>query len=165
MDKPIRKAVRCYLIKDNEVVVTKYKKGNKKEGYYDIPGGKIEEGESPKQTAIREMKEETGIEIQNLKYKGIMTIEYPDRLFIVDTFLTKEYEGEPQEFEENTSEWIDIDELLKKEKILSNIILLDKFLIKGLIDDNRNFNLHIKVDEQENILGIDYNLEKIINKK
>ena len=165
MDKPIRKAVRCYLIKDNEVVVTKYKKGNKKEGYYDIPGGKIEEGESPKQTEKREMKEETGIEIQNLKYKGIMTIEYPDRLFIFDTFITKEYEGEPQEFEENTSEWIDIDELLKKEKILSNIILLDKFLIKGLIDDNRNFNLHIKVDEQENILGIDYNLEKIINKK
>ena len=160
MDKPIRKAVRCYLIKDNEVVVTKYKKGNKKEGYYDIPGGKIEEGESPKQTAIREMKEETGIEIQNLKYKGIMTIEYPDRMFIFDTFISKEYEGEPQEFEENTSEWIDIDELLKKEKILSNIILLDKFLIKGLIDDNRNFNLHIKVDEQENILEIDYKLEK-----
>ena len=146
-------------------VVTKYKKGNKKEGYYDIPGGKIEEGETPKQTAIREMKEETGIEIQNLKYKGIMTIEYPDRMFIFDTFISKEYEGEPQEFEENTSEWIDIDELLKKEKILSNIILLDKFLIKGLIDDNRNFNLHIKVDEQENILGIDYNVEKIINKK
>jgi 8-oxo-dGTP diphosphatase len=165
MDKPIRKAVRCYLIKDNEVVVTKYKKGNKKEGYYDIPGGKIEEGETPKQTAIREMKEETGIEIQNLKYKGIMTIEYPDRMFIFDTFISKEYEGEPQEFEENTSEWIDIDELLKKEKILSNIILLDKFLIKGLIDDNRNFNLYIKVDEQENILGIDYNVEKIINKK
>ena len=164
MDKPIRKAVRCYLIKDNEVVVTKYKKGNKKEGYYDIPGGKIEEGETPKQTAIREMKEETGIEIQNLKYKGIMTIEYPDRMFIFDTFISKEYEGEPQEFEENTSEWIDIDELLKKEKILSNIILLDKCLIKGLIDDNRNFNLYIKVDEQENILGIDYNVEKIINK-
>ena len=160
MDKPIRKAVRCYLIKDNEVVVTKYKKGNKKEGYYDIPGGKIEEGESPKQTAIREMKEETGIEIQNLKYKGIMTIEYPNRMFIFDTFISKEYEGEPQEFKENISEWIDIDELLKKEKILSNIILLDKFLIKGLIDDNRNFNLHIKVDEQENILEIDYKLEK-----
>ena len=160
MDKPIRKAVRCYLIKDNEVVVTKYKKGNKKEGYYDIPGGKIEEGESPKQTAIREMKEETGIEIQNLKYKGIMTIEYPNRMFIFDTFISKEYEGEPQEFEENTSEWIDIDELLKKEKIFSNIILLDKFLIKGLIDDNHNFNLYIKVDEQENILEIDYKLEK-----
>ena len=31
MDKPIRKAVRCYLIKDNKVVVPKYKEGNKNE--------------------------------------------------------------------------------------------------------------------------------------
>ena len=115
MDKSIRKAVRCYLIKDNKVVVTKYKKGNRKEGYYDIPGGKIEEGEIPKQTAIREMKEETGI---------------------------------------------DIKELLQKEKILSNIMILDRFFIRGLIDDNYNFSMHIVVDEQENILDVDYSLEE-----
>ena len=60
MFKTVRKAIRCYLIKDNKAVVTKYKKGNKKEVYYDIPGGKIEEGELPEQTAIMEMKEETG---------------------------------------------------------------------------------------------------------
>lgn len=160
MDKLIRKAVRCYLIKGNKVVVTKYKKGNKKEGYYDIPGGKIEEGEIPKQTAIREMKEETGIDIKNLKYKGIMTIEYPNRKFIFDTFISDEYEGNSQEFEENTSEWIEINQLLQKEKILSNIILLNRFFIKGLIDDNYSFSLYIKVDEQENILDIDYSLEE-----
>ena len=57
MNKPIRKAVRCYVIKDNNVLVTKYKQGNK-EGYYDIPGGKIEEGEFPEQTAIREMRKQ-----------------------------------------------------------------------------------------------------------
>ncbi len=33
MDKQIRKAVRCYLIKDEKVVVTKYKEENKKMGY------------------------------------------------------------------------------------------------------------------------------------
>lgn len=160
MDKPTRKAVRCYLIKDSEVVVIKYKKGNKKEGYYDIPGGKIEEGETPEQTAIREMKEETGIEIKNLKNKGTMTVEYPDRKFIFETFITKEYVGEPQEFEENTSEWINIQKLLQKEKILSNIMILDKFFIKGLLDDNYIFNMYIKVDEQENILNINYKLDK-----
>ena len=42
------------------VVATKYKQGNK-DGYYDIPGGKIEEEEFSEQTAIREMKEETGL--------------------------------------------------------------------------------------------------------
>lgn len=160
MEKTIRKAVRCYLIKDNKVVVIKYKQGNKKEGYYDIPGGKIESGEIPKQTAIREMKEETGIDIKNLKYKGIMTIEYPNRKFIFDIFVSNEYEGEPQEFQENTSEWIDIEELLQKEKILSNIMILDRFFIKGLKDDNYNFGMHIIVDEQENILDVGYSLEE-----
>lgn len=159
MDKIIRRAVRCYLIENNKVVVTKYKKGNAKEGYYEIPGGKIEEGEISKQTAIREMKEETGIHIKNLTYKGIMTIEYPNRRFVFDIFVANEWEGEPQEFEENTSEWIEINELLQKEKILSNIMILDRFFIKGLIEDRYNFSMNIVVDEEENILHVDYNLE------
>lgn len=160
MEKTIRKAVRCYLIKDNKVVVTKYKKGNKKSGYYDIPGGKIEEGENPEQTAIREMKEETGLKVENLKYKGNMIIEYPNRIFDFDVFVTNESEGETQEFEENTSEWIDIKELLQKEKLLSNIMILDRFFIKGLIDDKYNFKMHIQVDEKENILDVKYRLEE-----
>lgn len=115
----VRKAVRCYLIKDDKVLVTKYKEGNKKSEYYDIPGGKIEEGENPEQTAIREMKEETGIKVRNLKYKGNMIVEYPNRIFDFDVFITNESEGKPQEYEENTSEWIGIRELLQKEKILN----------------------------------------------
>ena len=159
VDKPIRKAVRCYLIKDNKVVVTKYKDGNKKSGYYDIPGGKIEDGEIPEQTAIREMKEEIGIDIKNLKYKGNIIIEYPDRKFVFDVFISNEYEGEPQEFEENTSEWIDIKKLLQKEKILSNIMILNRFFIKGLVDDKYNFKMYIQVDEKENILDVEYKLK------
>ena len=164
MDKPIRKAVRCYLIKDNKVVVTKYKEGNKKSGYYEIPGGKIEEGETPEQTAIREMKEETGLKIRNLKYRGNMTIEYPNRIFDFDVFICSECEGKPQDFEENTSEWIKIDDLLKKEKILSNIMILDRFFIKGLIDDRYNLKMNIQVDEKENILDVKYRLEEKENR-
>lgn len=160
MEKTIRKAVRCYLIKEDKVVATKYKEGNKKSGYYEIPGGKIEEGEIPEQTAIREMKEETGVTVKNLKYKGNMIIEYPNRIFDFDVFITNESEGEPQEFEENTSEWIEIKELLQKEKILSNIMVLDRFFIKGLIDEKYNFKMNIQVDEQENILDVKYRLEK-----
>ena len=160
MDKPIRKAVRCFLIKDNKVVVTKYKEGNKKEGYYEIPGGKIEEGETSEQTAIREMKEETGLKIKNLKYKGKMIIEYPNRIFDFDVFICNECEGKPQDFEENTSEWIEINELLKKEKILSNIMILDRFFINGLTDEKFNFKMQIQVDEKENILSVNYKLEE-----
>lgn len=58
-------------------------------------------------------------------------------------------------------EWIDIQELLQKEKILSNIMVLDRFFIKGLLNDNYNFSMHIVVDNQENILDVYYSLEEI----
>lgn len=160
MVKLIREAVRCYLIKDNKVVVTRYKPGTKKEGYYDIPGGKIEKTEIPEEAAIREMKEETGLEVKNLKLKGRMKIEYPKKVFNLSIFICREFEGKPQEFEENTSGWIDIDELLKKERKLSNIMLLEKSYIKGLIDDRYNFIMNIEVDDDENVLNVEYNLKE-----
>ena len=158
MNKKIRKAVRCYLIKDNKVVVTKYKDGNIKAGYYEIPGGKIEEGETPEQTVVREMKEETGIEVSNLIHKGNMIIEYPNRIFDFEVFLCMDYSGEPQEFKENISQWMEINTLLQQDKILSNVMILDRFFIKGLIDENHKFKMHIQVDELENILNVEYTL-------
>ena len=81
------------------------------------------------------MKEETGLKIKKLKYKGNMIVEYPDRIFDFEVFLSNESEGKIQSFEENTSEWIKIDDLLHKEKILSNILILDRFFIKGLVTE------------------------------
>ena len=89
-----------------------------------------------------------------------MIIEYLNRIFDFDVFVASESEGEPQEFQENTSEWIEIPELLHKEKILSNIIILDRFFIQGLIDDTYNFKMHVEVDEEEKILSVKYNLEE-----
>ena len=56
----IRYAVRVFAFKDNKVACIKYKNINK--DYFDIPGGKIEDGETEIQTCIREFKEETGMD-------------------------------------------------------------------------------------------------------
>ena len=37
---------------------------------WEVPGGGIDDGETPKQAAIREVKEESGLEIDNLEYLG-----------------------------------------------------------------------------------------------
>ena len=162
--KPLRKAVRCVLIEDGKIVITKYLKGNKI-GYYDIPGGKIELGETPEEAAIREMKEETGIDVLNLTQKGFFEVEYPDRKFSFNVFIANEYQGNLQNFEENISEWINIDELLSKEKILSNVLMLDEKINKALYDENLNFHIKVKVDEDENVLNFEYksaNSKKVI---
>lgn len=151
-----RHAVRCFLIENGSVVVTKYNEENPKAGYYEIPGGKIEEKEFPRDTAIREVKEETGMDIKNLTYKGKMTLEYPDRRFYFDLFRTNTYIGTPQDFEENTSQWIEILELLGKEKRLATILLLEKPYIPYLLDDENRINLYVKVDEDENIVETNF---------
>lgn len=133
--KPVRKAVRTFLINDNKVIVIKYKT-NKNMNYYDIPGGKIEENESAINASIREFKEETGIEIINQKYKGNVIVEYPNMIFDFDIYLVNDYKGNPKEFEENYSMWISIEDLLKENKKFPSVEI-----IKHL--DGNNINLKI----------------------
>lgn len=153
--KPIRNAVKCLVIENEKIVITKYLKGMK-EGYYDIPGGKIEEWETAEEAAIREMKEETGIKVSNLIKKGSFEVEYPDRIFYFEIFIAKNYQGILQDFEENTAEWIEICELLNKEKILSNILLLKKPYNEFLYNEKLEVKIKVKVDEEENVLNIEY---------
>jgi NAD+ diphosphatase len=49
---------------------------NPKKGYWDTPGGFVEENETFEECTIREAKEELGIEIENLKYLGSMLDVY-----------------------------------------------------------------------------------------
>ena len=145
--KPVRKAVRTFLINDNKVIVIKYKT-NKNMNYYDIPGGKIEENESAINASIREFKEETGIEIINQKYKGNVIVEYPNMIFDFDIYLVNDYKGNPKEFEENYSMWISIEDLLKENKKFPSVEI-----IKHL--DGNNINLKIYSDDNHNILNIE----------
>lgn len=145
--KPVRKAVRTFLINDNKIIVIKYKT-NKNMNYYDIPGGKIEENESAINASIREFKEETGIEIINQKYKGNVIVEYPNMIFDFDIYLVNDYKGNPKEFEENYSMWISIEDLLKENKKFPSVEI-----IKHL--DGNNINLKIYSDDDHNILNIE----------
>lgn len=145
MDKPIRRAVRVFIKNEDKVVVIKYKTENLN-GYYDIPGGKIEKGETPEQTAVREAKEETGLLISNPRKIGRLIIEYPDKIFDFDVFITSNFEGKAQNFDENNSMWCKISQVLKYEKVLPTIELLKHL--------NNNVNLKLICDKNHNILNV-----------
>ena len=145
--KKIRKAIRTFLIKDNKVIAIRYKT-EKNYNYYDIPGGKIEENETSEDASIREFKEETGMIINNQKYKGNVIIEYPHMIFDFDIYVVEGYEEEPIETDENYSMWIDIEELKNKKEVFPSIEILN-YLGKNSI------NLKIISDEKHNILNIE----------
>lgn len=97
----------------NEVVVLDK---IKKEGWEGLtfPGGKVEENESLMAAAIRESKEETGLDIENLKFVGFITWlgkEYKDTGLLYETI---DYKGElVAKNREGNLSWIDYEEFKK----------------------------------------------------
>lgn len=60
---------------------------------WEMPGGQVEEGESLKEAAIRETKEESGIDIEINKFCGVF--QNVDRSICTTLFLGKAIGGEP----------------------------------------------------------------------
>lgn len=154
MIKKTRNAVRTFLIRNNQVICTRYKIDNI--GFIDIPGGKIEDGETPENAAIREFKEETGMIISSLEKLGNIIIEYPDRIYNMVVFAAKEYKGTPQEFAENESFWIPIKKLLQIPNRYAMTYLLAPEFKNEL--ESKDINIKFLVDSSHKVLEYSRNL-------
>lgn len=68
LDKSPRKSARVLIIRDGKLLTFRRCRHSRKTGewieYYSIPGGGMDEGEAPEAAAIRELKEEMGIDIE-----------------------------------------------------------------------------------------------------
>lgn len=132
-------ATLCY-IKDSgkTLMLHRIKKENDMhEGKWNGLGGKIDEGETPEECVIREVKEESGITIKNPVMKGILTFPAFDdndewRVFV---FTASEYEGTPAKSNrEGNLEWVDDDNILGL-----NLWEGDKYFLKWM-NENKFFS-------------------------
>lgn len=108
----MRDATVTYLFKDGKVLLQKKAPGRFGEGKWNGPGGKIEKWEPPAISAIREVREETGLEVKNIVPAGLLIFnEEGGKEFAVHVFTTEHFEGEIKASDEGELKWFSIDRL------------------------------------------------------
>ena len=108
-------ATLCYAVRDNKTLMLyrNKKENDYHEGKWNGLGGKLEQGETPEECAVREMKEETGLDVKKLHLKGMITFPMFDSVddWYVFLFVIDEFSGELIDSPEGHLEWIDNDKL------------------------------------------------------
>lgn len=66
---PKFKVVSCFIEYNGEILLLKRQTFKPQPNTYGLPAGKVEKGETIEQAMLREIKEETGIELKNEKYE------------------------------------------------------------------------------------------------
>ena len=110
----MRLTTLCYIEKDGCWLMMHRVKKQQDEnaGKWIGIGGHLEENEAPEECVLREIKEETGLEVTDLRLRGIITFILPDwgnELTFLYTAKTDSAETLP--CSEGTLAWIPIDEI------------------------------------------------------
>ena len=141
-DKKMNFTTLCYIEKGNKYLmlhrISKKKDGNK-DKWIGV-GGHFEKGESPEECLLREVKEETGLELTSYQFRGIVTFisdEWPDEYMCL--YTADKYTGDIGNCDEGELVWVE------KGKIMDlNIWEGDKIFLKLLMENQPFFSLKLE---------------------
>lgn len=110
----IKVGVGVMVLKDGKVLLGR-RKGSHGEGEYAFPGGHMEYMESFAETAKREVKEETGLEVENIRFVCLVNLKkYAPKHYVHIGLVADWEDGQPKVMEPNKSDgwdWYDLDKL------------------------------------------------------
>jgi len=93
---------------DGRVLVSERPPGKQLAGLWEFPGGKVEPGERPEQTLIRELAEELGIRVEEpcLAPLTFASHAYPDFHLLMPLYVCRRWTGTPRPMEGQALKWV-----------------------------------------------------------
>lgn len=104
----MQRVTNCIVMSDEHILMIK----KPRRGWYAVPGGKMEQGESIKESVIREYREETALNINDPELAGVFTFNIFEGNQIIQewmmfTFKCRSFTGDVTDYcEEGDLEWI-----------------------------------------------------------
>jgi 8-oxo-dGTP diphosphatase len=101
------------LLRDHQgrVLLAERPAGKPMAGWWEFPGGKIEQGEPAAQALSRELREELGIAVEGSHRLLRLTHDYPERRVHLDVWRVTRHQGTPAAYEGQRLAWVRPDEL------------------------------------------------------
>ena len=115
MSKQVINVVAAAIKKDGLIFCAQRPEGKSLGGFWEFPGGKLENGETPEDALIREIKEEFDSEIEVISFLNEASYEYDFGIVTMKTYLSKLISGELKLLEHQDSKWLPIEELSELE--------------------------------------------------
>ena len=100
-------AVGVLRAPDGRVLVTERKPGKDAAGFWELPGGQVDPGESPVQAAARELLEEVGVQAHELSPWRVYEHDFPAKRVRLHWFHVRRWSGEPKGREGQRLAWVD----------------------------------------------------------
>ncbi|MBS6676715.1 MAG: 8-oxo-dGTP diphosphatase MutT [Clostridiales bacterium] len=104
------KVAAAIIVHDNKIFATQRGYGEFKDGW-EFPGGKIEEGETPQEALVREIKEELDTEIEVKEFLETVEYDYPEFHLSMDCFFCTIKSGELVLKEHEAAKWLTVETL------------------------------------------------------
>ncbi|EGQ43429.1 MAG: ADP-ribose pyrophosphatase [Candidatus Nanosalina sp. J07AB43] len=126
MDKPLTVAV-AVVIKHGEILMIQRDTGDY-DGYWALPGGKVEQGEHVSECAMREIKEEADIDTEFTDYLGLVSEVFGGKQFMLHIVELETDEKIVSGSREGQVNWVDIDSLGELDVVPSDLEVIEQLV-------------------------------------